>query len=86
MKKIVLGTAQFSGNYGVTRKKKKAATFVAKPSPKKVAAKNNSSSIDQDFSSAKLELEAGNYEQALAMFLEILKICQMIIFQKTMRI
>ena len=41
---------------------------------KKVAAKNNSSSIDQDFSSAKLELEAGNYEQALAMFLEILKI------------
>tara|TARA_B100000809_G_C15117976_1_gene523174 strand:- start:121 stop:318 length:198 start_codon:yes stop_codon:yes gene_type:complete len=28
-----------SGSYGVTRKKKKAATFVAKPSPKKVAAK-----------------------------------------------
>jgi putative thioredoxin len=41
---------------------------------KKVASKNNSSSIDQDFSSAKLELEAGNYDQALTMFLEILKI------------
>jgi len=28
-----------SGSYGVTRKKKKTATFVAKPSPKKVTAK-----------------------------------------------
>lgn len=29
----------FSGSYGVTRKKKKAATFVAKPSAKKVSVK-----------------------------------------------
>ena len=42
---------------------------------KNVASKNNSSSIDQDLISAKLELENGNFDLALAcIFIEILKI------------
>lgn len=41
---------------------------------KNVASKNNSSSIDQDFMSAKLELENGNFDLAANIFLEILKI------------
>lgn len=41
---------------------------------KNVASKNNSSSIDQDFISAKLELENGNLDLAANIFLEILKI------------
>ena len=41
---------------------------------KNVASKNNSSSIDQDFISEKLELENGNLDFAANIFLEILKI------------
>ena len=41
---------------------------------KNEASKNNSSSIDQDFISAKLELENGNLDLAANIFLEILKI------------
>ena len=41
---------------------------------KNVASKNNSSSIDQDFISAKLELENGNLDLAANIFFEILKI------------
>ena len=39
-----------------------------------MASKNNSSSIDQDLINAKLELENGNFELALSVFQEILKI------------
>jgi len=41
---------------------------------KNVASKNNSSSIDQDLINARLELENGNFELALAVLQEILKI------------
>ena len=41
---------------------------------KNVASKNNSSSIDQDLINAKLELENGNFELALTVLQEILKI------------
>ena len=36
-----------SGSYGVTRKKKKAVTFVAKPSPKKVSAKKEAAATEK---------------------------------------
>ena len=39
-----------------------------------MASKNNSSSIDQDLINARLELENGNFELALAVLQEILKI------------